>query len=144
MNNVPQYEVCGHCNQVISSPGTAVVHHVQTIEKLYGFSFKEIKQKTKIGHIAYARNHFWLLLCVEASWSYPRIARLTGHDHTSVLSGIRWISREFFGTPLKSSLFTITKAYWLAVGLSEEEANAKAEERAPLRGSNIHAGTRKS
>lgn len=144
MFNPPELEVCTHCHQVITTPGNAVVRHVDTIEKLYAISFNDLKQRTKEGHIAYARNHLWLMLCIEENWSYPRIARLTKHDHTSVLSGIRQIAHNFFGTHKKASLFTITKAYWLTVGLSEEEANAKAEKRAPLRGSNIRRGTRRT
>lgn len=142
MTNTPQMEVCRHCNQVITTTGVAVTRHLNTMEKLYGFTFKELKEKTKAEHITYARNHFWLLMCIEERWSYPRIARLTKHDHTSVLSGIRWIAREFFGTARNASLYTITKAYWLSAGLSDEEATTRAEERAPLRGSNIRRGTR--
>lgn len=38
---------------------------------------------------AAARRHFWNLVRDTLGLSYPAIGRLTGHDHTTVLVGIR-------------------------------------------------------
>lgn len=48
-----------------------------------------ILSKRRPRHIANARWEFWYLLRTELGWSYPRIAAFTGHDHTSVMHGVR-------------------------------------------------------
>lgn len=125
-------EVCGCCGQVIPKIGYgAVIRHAKTIEELYGFSLEDLKTPGKRRRLAQARQHFWLLLCVEEEWSYPRAGEVTGHEYTTVLSGLRSICHEFFGTSKrKANLYEMVKAYWLAVGLSEELADAKAKKRA--------------
>lgn len=141
MNKIPEFEICPHCQQTVAKKGSILPKHSETVQKLYGFSLKELKEKTKARHITYARNHLWLLLCVEGGWSYPRIGYEFKFDHTSVLSGIRSIAHEFLNTPKRASLFTIVNAYWLTLGLSEEEAYAKAVERALLHGGALPKGT---
>lgn len=45
--------------------------------------------KRRQRHIVQARWEFWYLLRTELGWSYPRIAEFTGHDHSSVLYGVK-------------------------------------------------------
>jgi hypothetical protein len=111
------------------------------MQKLYGFTLEQLKTKSKDSPLVYARQHFWLLLCMEESWSYPRICKISGHDYTTVIYGVRAASREFFGTPKKASLYEMCFAYWNAVGLSEEECHAKAEARAKATRNPIRPGS---
>lgn len=126
-----KFQRCDSCGQVITYwRNDPVERHANTIERLYGFTLKDLKSSRKTKYLVEARNHFWLLLCIEDEWSYPRAGHITGHQYTSVMHGLRAVSRDFFGTPKKASIYEIAKAYWLAVGLPEEEADAKAKKRA--------------
>lgn len=130
MWNKPKLSVCRCCGQVITDwKYNTSERHIATIERLYGFTLKDLKSPRKTKYLVEARNHFWLLLCIEEEWSFNRAGNLTKNQYTSVMYGLRAVSRDFFGTPKKASIYEIAKAYWLAVGLSEEEANAKAKKR---------------
>lgn len=126
-----KFEICNCCGQVITKhTGEAGERHLRTIDALYGVTFDDIKGHNKTSYIVEARQHFWFLLCVEDEWSFPRAGKKTGHDHTTVVYGVKKFARELLGTHKRASIQTIVKAYWLAVGLTEEEANAKAKARA--------------
>lgn len=130
MNSILKLSICECCKQVITEKTKgSLEHHTDTIKRLYGFSLDDLKVHNKMSHLVYARQHFWLLLCMESEWSYTRIGHITDHQYTSVMYGIRMISNNFFNTPKKAPLYDMCKAYWLAVGLTEEEANAKAKKR---------------
>lgn len=122
---------CDCCGQVITTHlSNAPERHINTIKELYGVSLLQMKTKTKQRNIVEARQHFWLLLCVEDEWSTPRAGRKTGdHDHTTVVYGIRQFAHHLLGTDKKASISEIVKAYWLAVGMPEEFANERAEKR---------------
>lgn len=130
MEKLYKCERCPSCNQVITSGGRgAIEKHSDTVQRLLGYSLQELKTKTKTGHMVYARQYFWLLLVVEDDWSFPRAARATGHDHTTVMYGVRKIAKELLGLKKGSSIAQIVKAYWLAAGFTEEFANEKAQKR---------------
>ena len=123
-------QICNCCGQVITGHlRDAAERHLKTIDSLYGVSFQDIKTPNKNRHIVEARHHFWFLVCVEDEWSTPRAARKTGHDHTTAIYGIRMFAHKLLGTHKRASIPTIVKAYWLAVGLSEKEADEKAKAR---------------
>lgn len=127
MSGLYKCEICPCCKQVITDKGRgAIEKHSETILKLYGFTLKELQVKTKTGYIVEARNYFWLLLIVEDNWSFPRAAKVTGHDHTTTMHGVRKLARELLGVRYKASRFEIVKAYWIAVGMDEESAHKKA------------------
>jgi hypothetical protein len=130
MMQKPKLTICECCGQIISKYPTDVVEkQLRIIESLYGLSLKDIKNHDKRPEIVQARQHFWFLLCVEDSWSFPRLGKKTGHDHTTVIYGVKMFAHYLLGTPKRSSLRAIIKAYWLAAGMSEEFANEKANKK---------------
>lgn len=123
--------MCGTCGQVIvKSPKDALQRHLKTIERIYGLALEDLSKQSKVRHLVIARNHFWLLMCVEEEWSHFRTGAKTGHTYTSVMYGVRMAAHELLGTSKKAKLPEIVKAYWLAVGMSEEYAQERANRRA--------------
>jgi len=53
---------------------------------------------------------FWFHLTAIAGWSLPMAGLRTGHDHTTVLYGIRKHAAEHFGTDPQAGLETIRSA----------------------------------
>ena len=130
MSTLYKCEICPSCQQVITVKGKgAVEKHTDTVFKLYGCTLADIKTKTKAGYVAYARQYLWLLLVVEDEWSFPRAAKLTGHDHSTAMHGVQKLAQELLGLPRKSPIFDIIKAYWIAAGMDEKAAHAKASQR---------------
>lgn len=78
MWNKPKLSVCRCCGQVITDwKYNTSERHIATIERLYGFTLKDLKSPRKTKYLVEARNHFWLLLCIEEEWSFNRAGNLT-------------------------------------------------------------------
>lgn len=54
--------------------------------RAYGVSCEDILGRSRSKTIARARHALWRALRAHG-WSYPEIARYTGHDHSSVMYG---------------------------------------------------------
>lgn len=122
---------CEACGQVIvKTPRDGLQRHLMTIERIYGYTLKDLSKQSKVRPLVIARNHFWLLMCIEEEWSYPRAGAKTKHTHTTVMHGVRETAHEFLGISKKAKLPEIVKAYWLAVGMTEEYAQERANRRA--------------
>jgi chromosomal replication initiation ATPase DnaA len=76
-NDPPPSPDMGHWRELI--PYICRVHRIGE---------RELREKSQAGRLVAARWHFWTLLRAR-EWSYPRIGRETGHDHTTVIHGVR-------------------------------------------------------
>jgi len=52
-------------------------------------SLRELLGGARHKAVAAARRHLWNLMRDTLALSYPAIGRLTGHDHTTVMAGIK-------------------------------------------------------
>jgi len=64
------------------------------VAKKYKLTKQEILSKTRRADVVRARSLYWHLLRHVADWSYPRIGRITGHDHTTVSYGVAKFDAE--------------------------------------------------
>ena len=53
----------------------------------HGVTVAEIKGRSRLGHVVAARQDVFLALR-EAGWSFPRIGRAMGRDHSTVMHGV--------------------------------------------------------
>jgi chromosomal replication initiation ATPase DnaA len=73
-------------------------------------SFSEIACQTKNRIIVRHRWAFWYHLVVRCDWTLPMAGRRTGHDHTTVLYGVRKHAEEVLGTDADAGLEDIRQA----------------------------------
>lgn len=80
----------------------------------HGLSYRQILRQGKHKEVVRARREYWMELVMVLGYSLPKAGRATGgHDHTTVLYGIRQLATEHLGTPGKARIEEIRTA-WLA------------------------------
>ena len=68
-----------------------VAHLAREIAKRRGMTLAGMWERRRQRFQSHARQEFWAVLrgTDPVAWSYPRIGDLSGHDHTTVMSGER-------------------------------------------------------
>lgn len=81
----------------------------------HGLSYRQILRQGKHKEVVRARQEFWLELVLGLGYSLPKAGRATGgHDHTTVLYGIRRFAAEHFATRGKAGIEEICAAWLLS------------------------------
>lgn len=116
-------ERCSSCGQLTwKTTAQSSKRHLETIERIYGFTLEELKFKRGPALPNQARQHYWFLLVIEDYWSLARAGSRTGHKHHAVLYGIRKFATEHIkGCHFKMNIQDIRIAYYRQAGYSEEE-----------------------
>lgn len=79
-------------DQIISNLDTAgVINVARDICDRRGIALEDMWSRRRQRFQSHARHEFWAALRAldRVAWSYPRIGDLSGHDHTTVMSGER-------------------------------------------------------
>lgn len=70
-----------------------LLSEVEAICGAKGVTLEEATGRSRLRSITSARHAIWLLLR-QTGLSLPAVGRITGHDHTSVLHGLRRLDRR--------------------------------------------------
>jgi chromosomal replication initiation ATPase DnaA len=97
-------------DQIIENIDQAGVSHVmRDVCKRRCIAPEDMWARRRFAFQAHARGEFWAALRAldPKAWSYPRIGNLSGHDHTTVMSGerkhiIRAMQSMPIGMPVKT------------------------------------------
>ena len=93
----------------------------------HGVSYAQVLGQSKKREVVRARQEFWLELVLGLGYSLPKAGRVTGgHDHTTVLYGIRKFGVDHLGTAEKAGIEDI-RAAWI---LSDLPSLAEVQEAA--------------
>ena len=65
----------------------------------YGMQPSDLRARTRMMHIVVPRHVAMYLLREVAEWSYPRIGRQLGYDHSSILHGCRNVMKRIADDP---------------------------------------------
>lgn len=77
-------------------------------------SYAQVLGQSKKREVVRARQEFWVELLFGLGYSLPKAGRVTGgHDHTTVLYGVRRFGMDHLGTSPKAGLEEI-RAAWVA------------------------------
>ena len=69
------------------SPADVLRRAINRAAEHHGVTVAEIKGRSRLGRAAAARQDVFLALR-EAGWSFPRIGRAMGRDHSTVMHGV--------------------------------------------------------
>ena len=69
------------------SPADVLRRAINRAAEHHGVTVAEIKGRSRLGHVVAARQDAFLALR-EAGWSFPRIGRAMGRNHSTVLHGV--------------------------------------------------------
>lgn len=70
-----------------------------------------MKQRSKAADVVRVRNAFWFYLTIVEGVTYSQAGRVTGHDHTSVMHGVRRYAQENHGAPPKATREQLAESY---------------------------------
>lgn len=71
-------------------PGTRIMI---AIALEHAVPLRAIKSRVQAPHIVWARWNAWTAMREALGWSYPHIAAITGHDHSTVMHGIKKVQQ---------------------------------------------------
>jgi chromosomal replication initiation ATPase DnaA len=76
---------------VANLEAAGVASLARAIARKRGMTLGDMWARRRLRFQAHARQEFWAVLrgTDPEAWSYPRIGALSGHDHTTVMSGER-------------------------------------------------------
>ena len=69
------------------SPADVLRRAISRAAEHHGVTVAEIKGRSRLGPVVAARQDVFLALR-EAGWSFPRIGRAMGRDHSTVMHGV--------------------------------------------------------
>lgn len=107
--------ICEHCRKEIELKGLGMASRLSRLVCWeYGMTLKELAPGGKSMNQVTARRIVWWELVVAHDWSLPKAGLHTGgHDHTTVLHGIRREAQKKYGLPMTSTIAEI-RAAWRA------------------------------
>lgn len=88
-----ELELAGRRMQPVPTEVWSAISECVRVAKRHGVTTDEIRGRSRTRHIVLARRALWLALRARG-WSYPAIARFTGHDHSSVQYGCSQDNRD--------------------------------------------------
>ena len=109
---------CQQCRRTLHSP------RVERAAQAAGTFLALVRQASKSAEMVRARQAFWFQLTIVEGMSYPQAARRTGHDHTSVLYGVRQYAAREFGIHPRSKREDILAAWRASVAKQATEQAA--------------------
>jgi|GEM_PF-5227525 len=84
--------------------------HEHEVSSFYSVSIDLIKSPTRASHVVEARHELWYRMVALEGRSSKWAANWTGHDHSSVLYGVKHYAGMLHGTPRDASLKDIRQA----------------------------------